>query len=71
MMLAIDLLYIALIMFRYVPCIPDPSKRLFDSDVHMVDDADGFSCIELSLHPWNDVYLIIMNDVFDVFLDLV
>jgi hypothetical protein len=27
--------------------------------------------MELSLHPWNEVYLIIMDDRFDVFLDLV
>jgi hypothetical protein len=27
--------------------------------------------IELSLHPWNEVYLIIMDDRFDVFWDLV
>ena len=27
--------------------------------------------IELSLHPWKEVYLIVMDDCFDVFLDLV
>jgi hypothetical protein len=27
--------------------------------------------IELSLHPWYEVYLIKMDDCFDVFLDLV
>jgi hypothetical protein len=33
---------------------------------------DGFSYFELSLGPWGEVNLIIMvNDVFDTFLDLV
>jgi hypothetical protein len=27
--------------------------------------------IELSLHPWNEVYFIKMDDNFDVFLNLV
>ena len=37
----------------------------------MVDYVDGFSYIKLSLHPWNDMYLIVVNGVIDVFLDLV
>jgi hypothetical protein len=37
---------------------------------YMVDYIDGFSYIEASLHPWYEVYLIMMN-VFDVFLDSV
>jgi hypothetical protein len=32
---------------------------------------DAFSYIELSLHVWDKAYLIIVDDVFDVFLDLV
>ena len=39
--------------------------------VYMVDYIDGFSYIEPSLHPWDEAYLILMDDVFDVFLDLV
>jgi hypothetical protein len=37
----------------------------------MVDYIDGFSYIGLSLHPWDKAYLIMVNDVFDVFLDSV
>jgi hypothetical protein len=38
--------------------------------VYIVDYVDGFPYIETSLHPWNEAYLIMMNDRFDVFLDL-
>ena len=37
----------------------------------MVDYVDGFSYIEPSLQPWNEVYLIMVDDVFDVYLDSV
>jgi hypothetical protein len=37
----------------------------------MVDYVDRFSCIELSLSPWNEPCLIMVNDVFAVFLDSV
>jgi hypothetical protein len=30
----------------------------------MVDCIDGFSYIELSLHPWDEAYLIMVDDVF-------
>jgi hypothetical protein len=33
-----------------------------------VDYVDGFSYIKSSLHHWKEAYLIIVNDVFDVFL---
>jgi hypothetical protein len=33
--------------------------------------VNGFSYIETTLHPWDEVYLIVMNDGFDVFLDSV
>jgi hypothetical protein len=36
-----------------------------------VDNIGGFSYIELSLHLWNEAYLIMVNDHFDVFLDSV
>ena len=36
-----------------------------------MDDIDGFSYIETSLHPWNQAYLIMVNDHFDVFLNSV
>jgi hypothetical protein len=36
-----------------------------------MDYIDGFSYIQLSLHPWDEAYLIMVNDVFDVFLDSV
>ena len=39
--------------------------------VYMVDYVDGFSYIELSLHPKEDAYLVLMDDVFNVFLDFI
>jgi hypothetical protein len=36
-----------------------------------VDDFDGFPYIELSLHPWDEAYFIMVSDRFDVFLDSV
>ena len=32
---------------------------------------DGFPYIEPSLHPWDEAYLMQVNDHFDVFLDSV
>ena len=40
----------------------------FECD-YVVDYIDGFLYIEPSLHPWNEAYLIMVNDYFDVFLD--
>ena len=37
----------------------------------MVDYIDGFSYIEPSLNPWDESYLVMVDDVFDVILDLV
>jgi hypothetical protein len=92
-MLAIGFLYIVFIMFRYVPCIPDPSKAFnmkgywilsnaFSASnevimwgffsfqfVYRVDYVERFSYIEPSLHPWDEAYLSMVNDVFNVFLD--
>jgi hypothetical protein len=34
-----------------------------------MDYVDGFLYIEPSLHPWDETYLIMMDDYFDVFLD--
>ena len=39
--------------------------------VYIVDCVDGFLYIKPSLHPWDEAYLIMMNDCFDVFLDSV
>jgi hypothetical protein len=36
-----------------------------------VNYVDGFLYIEPSLHPWDEAYLIMMDDCFDVFLDSV
>jgi hypothetical protein len=36
-----------------------------------VDYVDRFLYIELSLHPWDDTNLIMVNDHFDVLLNLV
>jgi hypothetical protein len=34
-----------------------------------VDYVDGFLYIEPFLYPWHEVYLIVVKDHFDVFLD--
>ena len=39
--------------------------------VYIADYIDGFPFIEQSLYPWNEAYLIVVNDSFDVFLDSV
>ena len=39
--------------------------------VYIVDYFDGFPYIKSSLHPWDEAYLVMMDDHFDVFLDLV
>ena len=39
--------------------------------VYIVDYIDGFSYIEPSLHLWDEVYLIMIDDSFDVFLELI
>jgi hypothetical protein len=39
--------------------------------VYIVDYVDGFPYIEPFLHPWDEAYLVMMDDHFDVFLDLV
>jgi hypothetical protein len=39
--------------------------------VYVVDYVDGFLYNESSLHPWDEVYLLVVNDCFDVFLDSV
>jgi hypothetical protein len=39
--------------------------------VYVVDYIGGFPNIEPSLNPWDEAYLIVVNDHFDVLLDLV
>ena len=39
--------------------------------VYIVDYVDGFPYIKPSLHPWDEVYLIMKGDHIDVFLDSV
>jgi hypothetical protein len=36
-----------------------------------VDYMDGFLYIEPSMNPWDEAYLIMMDDPFNVFLDSV
>ena len=38
---------------------------------YMVDYIDVFLYIKPSLHPWNETYLVRIDDCFDVFLDSV
>ena len=39
--------------------------------VYIVDYVDGFPYIKPSMHPWDEAYLVMMSDRFDVFLDSV
>ena len=39
--------------------------------VYLVDYVDGFPYIKPSLYPWDEVFLVMMDDRFDVILDLV
>jgi hypothetical protein len=39
--------------------------------VYIADYVNGFSYIEQTLHLWCEAYLIVVNDSFDVFLELV
>jgi hypothetical protein len=39
--------------------------------VNIVEYIDEFSYIKPSLHPWDEAYLIMVDDVFDLFLDSV
>ena len=39
--------------------------------VYILDYIDIFLYIEPSLHPWDEDYLVMMDDRFDVFLDFV
>ncbi|ERE73800.1 hypothetical protein H671_5g13912 [Cricetulus griseus] len=50
-------------------CYPKNFKDNIEEFVYMVDYIDGFSYAELSLHPWNEAYLIMVDDFSDVFLD--
>ena len=38
--------------------------------VYTVDYVHRFPYIKPSLHPWDEIYLVRMDDCFDVFLDL-
>jgi hypothetical protein len=44
---------------------------LFLEIVDTVDCVNGFPYVEPSLNSWNESYLILMDDHFDVFLDAV
>jgi hypothetical protein len=39
--------------------------------VYIVDYVDGFSYIKPNWHTWDEAYLIVVKDGFDVFLDSV
>ena len=39
--------------------------------VYIMVYIDEFPYIKPSLHPWNETYLVSMDDSFDVFLDSV
>ena len=44
---------------------------IFFEFVYIVDYINGFSYVEPTLYTSNKAYLIMVNDGFDVFLDLV
>ncbi|ERE82891.1 hypothetical protein H671_2g7114 [Cricetulus griseus] len=46
-------------------------KDNVEESIYMVDYSDGFSYVEPSLHPWDEAYLIMVDDFSDVFLDLI
>ena len=37
----------------------------------MVDNVDRFSCVELSLHLWDEADFVMVDDGSDVFLNLI
>ena len=39
--------------------------------IYIVDYVDRFPYIKLSLHSWDEAYLVMIDDCFDVFLDSV
>lgn len=39
--------------------------------VSMVDYVEGFSYIKSSLNPWDEAYLLMVDDVFDMVLNLI
>jgi hypothetical protein len=39
--------------------------------VYIVDYFNGMLYIEPTSHPWDETYLIMLNDGFNMFLDLV
>jgi hypothetical protein len=39
--------------------------------VYIVDYVNGFSYTEPTFYPWDEVYMIVVNDGFNMFLDLV
>ena len=39
--------------------------------VNVVDDADGCWNVVPSLHPWNKSYLIMIDDLFGIFFNLI
>ena len=61
-------------MMNFVKCffsIYGNEHVVFVLFVDVMDGVDGFSNIVPSLHPWNKSYLIMMDDLLDVFLNLV
>ena len=46
-------------------------RLFFFEFVYIMDYVDGFLNIKTSLHPWNETYLVRMDDCFNVFLDSV
>jgi hypothetical protein len=56
-------------MMNFVKCFYASTEMAMWIFPYVVNYVDGFPYIELSLHRWNEAFLIVVNDLFDVFLD--
>ena len=63
-MLAVDLLYIAFVMFRYVPCIPDLSKTFTMKGCWILSKAFSASNEMIMLFFFQFVYMVDYIDRF-------
>jgi hypothetical protein len=57
-------------MFTLESNIPSSDQLCARQEFHTLV-LIAFAYIKLSLHPWNETYMVRIDDCFDVFLDLV
>ena len=59
-------------MLDFVKCFLRDDHVVFVFEfVYILDYVDEFPYIAPSLHPWDEIYLVRMDDCFDLFLDSV